>query len=349
MIASSSESSVSWNPLVSVIVPVYNGAEFVGAALESALRQTYRNIEIIVVDDGSSDGTLAILETFSRTDSRVKVVTQANGGVARARNQAIREAAGEFIAPLDADDLWEPTKIERQVLRMLEAGEKTGLVYCWWVWIDCDSAVLDRSPGWRVEGNALEDLLQINFTGNASVPLLRKSCVIEAGGYNEGLAAAAAGGCEDWELALRIAARHAIAVVPEMLVGYRRRPGSMSTACQTMWRSQELVVARIRQLRPDVPRSVFRSSANQFAMYLAGLSFWAGNLGDAMRWAFRSGCFLPIHVGPYVARVFLRRNRKQANPQAMVPGVPLEVGNIPEPLIPYDRIYRSRFLTSSSS
>ena len=338
MIASSSESTVGPHSLVSIILPVYNGEEFVGAALESALRQTYRNIEIIAVDDGSSDGTLAILEAFSRADSRVKVVTQPNSGVARARNLAIAEAGGEFIAPLDADDLWEPTKIEQQVLRMLEAGEKTGLVYCWWVWIDCDGAVLDRSPRWRVEGNSLESLLQINFTGNASVPLFRKNCVIEAGGYNEGLAAAAAGGCEDWELALRIATRHAIAVVPEILVGYRRRPGSMSTACQTMWRSQELVLSRIHQLRPDVSPSVFRASANQFAMYLAGLSFWAGNLGDAMRWAFRSGYFLPLHVGPYVARVLLRRNHKRANPQIMTPGVPLEISNIPEPLIPYDRI-----------
>ena len=110
------------------------------------LGQTYRNTEIVVVDDGSRDGTRAIVEAWVARDPRVRLIAQANRGVAAARNRAVEAARGELIAPLDADDLWDPTKIERQVRRMLEAGDGTGLVYCWWVSIDVTACLLDCSP-----------------------------------------------------------------------------------------------------------------------------------------------------------------------------------------------------------
>lgn len=331
------------DPLVSVILPVYNGAEFVGAALESALSQTYRHVEIIVVDDGSTDGTRAILDLYTVRDARVRVLGQANSGVARARNRGIAEAHGDFIALLDADDLWEPTKIRRQMQRMLEAGDRTGVVYSWWVWIDRGGAVLDRSPRWMIEGSVFEMLLQINFTGNASVPLFRRQCIREAGGYNEELAAADAGGCEDWELALRVTERYDAAVVPEILVGYRRRPDSMSAACDTMWRSQRLVVQRMRELRPDLNPRVLRRAAHQFALYLAGLSFWSGNIIAAYRWGLRSGCRLPFLVAPYAIKMFFTREMSKLNTQqTMCPGVKLDTKCIPEPLLPYDKIHTLR-------
>jgi glycosyltransferase involved in cell wall biosynthesis len=331
-------SPANHDPLVSVILPVYNGAEYVGVALESALSQTYRNLEIIAIDDGSTDGTPAVLDRYAARDARVRVLSQANGGVARARNRGIAEANGDFIAPLDADDLWGPTKIARQVQRILEAGDGTGFVYSWWAWIDRDGALLDRSPRWMVEGKAFEVLLQINFTGNASVPLFRRRCLEEADGYNEGLAAADAGGCEDWELVLRVAERYDVAVVPEILLGYRRRRGSMSTACDRMWRSQQLVVKSMRELRPDLNSRVLRRAAYQFAMYLAGLSFWSGNLIAACRWGFRSGWRLPYLVAPYVLRMLFDRDRRKQALPTMLPGVTLDTRCIPEPLLPYDEI-----------
>src|ERR1700678_4116600 len=102
------------DPLVSVILPVYNGAEVVGPELESTLSQTYQNLEILVIDDGSTDGTPAILDLYAARDARIRVLSQANSGVARARNRGIAEAHGDFIAPPDADDLWDPTKIDCQ-------------------------------------------------------------------------------------------------------------------------------------------------------------------------------------------------------------------------------------------
>ena len=332
-------------PLVSVILPVYNGEAFAAAAVESALRQTYRNLEIIIVDDGSHDNTLAALEAKAAGDSRIRIIRQPNGGVARARNRGLAEAKGEFIAPLDADDLWEPTKIEREVRRMLDSGPETGLVYCWWVWIDAKGTLLDRSPSWAIEGSALQTLLQVNFTGNSSVPLFRRRCLEEVGGYDEEFEQSNGRGCEDWDLALRVAARYSVAVVPAVLVGYRRRPRSMSTDWDAMRRSQELVAGGLRRRHPGLPPGLFRHSEEQFALYLAGVLFWSGAYLRAVKLAlraWRSG--LLFDVLPYVMRVVLRRLsfRWRAQAQTMAPGVALDAGRIPETLVPYDRIYARR-------
>ena len=326
-------------PLVSVVIPVYNGEQWVGTAIESALAQTYRNLEIIAIDDGSRDRSLEVLQRYALSDPRVRVLQQTNQGVARARNNGIQQARGDLIAPLDADDVWLPQKIERQVEALMSAGPNTGFVYCWWAWIDHDGALLDRSPRWHIKGNVFEFLLQINFTGNASVPLFRKACILEAGGYNDKLAAAKAGGCEDWELVLRIAARHDVAVVPAILLGYRRTPGSMSAACDTMWRSQVLVVDAASRLRPDISPTILRRARQQFAMYLAGLSYWSGNTLAAVRWALRAGLKLPAQIAPHALRMMLSKNSAPRTPHRMVPGSSIDESWLAEPLIPYDKIY----------
>ena len=323
-----------------MIIPVFNGAAFIGVAVDSALSQTYRSLEVLVVDDGSTDRTRDIVARYAARDPRVRLISQANGGVARARNRGIAESHGEFVAPLDADDLWEPTKIALQMERMLEGGSNTGLVYCWWVWVDEQGTVLDRSPRWRIEGDVFDRLLQINFTGNASVPLFRKSCVVEAGGYNEAMAASHAGGCEDWEIALRVASKYEARSVPELLVGYRRRAGSMSTACGMMWRSHQMLIRNMQEVRPGLDKTLIQRADRQFALYLAGLSFWSGNTAEALRWGLRSGWKLPIRVAPFVVRLLLGRNQKNTGGQRMLPGVILEMGRVPgEPLLPYDKIY----------
>lgn len=325
------------HPLVSVVLPVWNGAAHLADAVDSALAQTYPALELIVVDDGSTDATPAMLDQYAARDSRIRILRQANGGVARARNQAIAAARGEFIAPLDADDLWHPEKIARQVQRFAQAGGQTALVYCWWAWIDEDNAVFDHSPHWRVEGRVFESLLQINFIGSASVPMFRKRAVEQAGGYDESMRAHQAGGCEDWLLALRIADLNEVAVVPETLLGYRRRAGSMSAACDTMWRSKERVLDEVRRLRPGTDPRILRRASQQFAMYLAGLSFWSGNHLATARWMARAGLRLPASVAPHMLRMLTRLSRKQTQP-VIFPGVRIPVDSLPEPYLPYDTI-----------
>src|SRR5262245_55521841 len=138
------------NPKVSVLLPVYNAERYLAETLDSALAQTHPNLEVIVIDDGSVDRSRAIAEARAERDPRVRVITKTNGGVAAARNRAIAEASGDLIAPLDADDLWSATKIERQVKRMRDGGDAVGLVYSWWAWMDERGRVLDFSPPWRV-------------------------------------------------------------------------------------------------------------------------------------------------------------------------------------------------------
>ena len=127
--------------LVSVVVPVYNGAATLDETLSSVRGQTWKALEIIVVDDGSTDRSVDIAAEHVRQDSRVQIVKQANAGVAAARNLGIALARSQYIAPVDADDLWAPDKIELQMAEIQEAGETMGLVYTWFIIID------DKSRG----------------------------------------------------------------------------------------------------------------------------------------------------------------------------------------------------------
>ena len=272
-------------PLVSAIVPAYNAAAHVRAALASAQAQTYPNLEIVVVDDGSTDGTARIVAEVAERDARVRLFCQHNRGVAAARNRAIEASSGAFIAPLDADDVWFPEKIARQVARMQASGPEAGLVYAWSVSIDEEGASIGVARRVALEGRVHQALLSVNFLGNASVPLLRRSCVEAVGGYDSGLRGRGGEGCEDWDLALRIAERWEVRVAPAFLVGYRRVPGSMSRDFASMARSHALVVADVRRRHPEIPDALYRWSEGGFYLWLATVSYGAGNYRGVLRWA----------------------------------------------------------------
>lgn len=262
--------------LVSVVVPAYNAETYIGVAIESALDQTYPWLEVLVVDDGSTDGTAALVETFAARDRRVRLLRQENGGVAAARNLAIAHARGDYIAPLDADDFWYPGKIEAQVRRMEKGGPRMGLVRTWWRAVDHEGRPRGASLGWTEEGWLFEALLFVNFIGNASVPLFRRSCLKHVGGYDPSLRLQGGEGCEDWDLCLRMAARYKVGVVPEHLSAYRMVDGSMSSNVRAMARSYELVAERVRREYPEVPAALIRWSRANFYLYSAGVGYSTG-------------------------------------------------------------------------
>ena len=254
--------STSDEPLVSVIVPAFNSEATLDETLASVRAQTHRLLEIIVVDDGSTDGTAAIAERHADDDARVRVIRKANGGVASARNRGIAEATGTLIAPVDADDLWHPEKIERQ-LAALNSHENVGLVYCWFAKIDEESRITHLERRSVYEGNVLSDLCLHSIVGNGSTPLMLRSALVASGGYDESLRARCAQGCEDYKVYLRIAEDYDYALVRAFLVGYRQSHKSMSRDQRQMLRSRDLVMEEIGAARPDLLPQLQRGRARQ--------------------------------------------------------------------------------------
>ncbi|MET4481487.1 glycosyltransferase family 2 protein [Bradyrhizobium sp. F1.13.3] len=238
------------NQLVSVIVPAFNAENTIRETISSALNQTHRNLEVIVVDDGSTDQTRGIAAHLVQDDPRVRYVYKDNGGVASARNRGIAEAQGKFIATLDADDLWYPTKLARQLARFEQSGPETALVYAWCCWIDDHGNVTGSAPPARLEGNIFAQMCLGNVVISGSNALIRREALIAVGGFDESLRSRGGQGCEDWKLYLQIAERYAIAMVPEYLVGYRISPGSMSDDFDQMMQSRRLVEAEFVAAHP---------------------------------------------------------------------------------------------------
>lgn len=274
--------------LVSVIVPAYNAENFISATLDSALSQTYDNIEVIVVDDGSRDLTTAIVKSAARRDRRVKLLRQTNRGVALARNLAIEKSAGEYIAPLDADDVWYPAKIKKQVEALENGGPKAGAAYCWCISIDEYGKVLGVGPKWDLEGEVYQPLVLRNFIGNASVPLFRREYLEKIGGYDADLKAQQAQGCEDWDICLRLAEVCEYRVVKEYLAAYRCYSQSMSYDHSAMSKSYALVLDAARRKHPEIAGRVYRWSKGMFYLYLAAKSNACGDLRSTYRWLLRA-------------------------------------------------------------
>jgi glycosyltransferase involved in cell wall biosynthesis len=253
--------------LVSVIVPAYNAAATIDETLLSVRTQSHSSLQIIVVDDGSVDSTARIVERHAQADARVALIRHpTNKGVAAARNTAIAAAKGDLIAPIDADDLWHPLKIEKQVAAMRNGGRRVGLVYTWSALLDGQGKVTALAGQYLYHGNVLKNLCESNPVGNGSNPLMRVDAVRKAGGYDSSLVGLNAQGCEDWALYLAIAESFEFAVVPEYLTGYRGLPNSMSCDFGQMWRSFRLVEAKTRARRPELGRHLREGLANMCCM-----------------------------------------------------------------------------------
>jgi glycosyltransferase involved in cell wall biosynthesis len=208
-------------PQVSVIIPARNAEKTIVSAVRSALGQTWSDLEVIVIDDGSSDGTLARLATLK--DERLRVLTCGKRGVAAARNQGIELARGEFISFLDADDLWTADKIEAQV-KALESRPDAGAAYSWTAFMDEQGKFLFAKDPQVIDGDVYQELLVKFFLASGSNLLVRRQCVESVGAFD-----AACQPVEDWEYSLRIARHCRFVLVPRYQILYRFGIGSAST------------------------------------------------------------------------------------------------------------------------
>jgi glycosyltransferase involved in cell wall biosynthesis len=256
--------------LVSVVVPVYNGERYLGKTLESALAQTYQPLEIVVVDDGSTDGTPDVIAAIAARDSRLRFFRKQKGGVAAARNFGIGQARGTLIAMLDADDLWHPEKVARQVAVMNASPANVGLVYCWAIDIDENGAVIplanEIGTKQSYKGRVTAELATGNFVETSSIPLIKRPCIEAVGGYDVDLQPQ---GAEDWKLYLALSEICEFAVVPQYLVGYRQYGASLSRDVSGMAGSQEGVVRWLTEKWPDLPKDLGCKRAYEIDYYLA--------------------------------------------------------------------------------
>src|SRR5262245_31309982 len=245
-----------------------NAERTIAATLDSIGRQTHANLDIVVVDDESTDGSVAIVDEKIRQDRRVRLVRQKNAGVAAARNRGAAATAASFLAFVDADDLWAPTKIELQLEALRRVGPAAGLAYCWFASIDQHDRVVSFGPQPLIEGDAMKSLCAANWIGNGSSLLMRRAAFEKAGGYDPTLRARGAQGAEDVLMCFRVAEHAGFAVVPRYLVGYRATPGNMSSDALQMFRSTELVLDEYRRKYPehaaDIARHL-RASRHWFA------------------------------------------------------------------------------------
>lgn len=225
------------NPLVSVIIPNYNHARFVGDAINSVLVQIYKNVEIIVVDDGSTDNSREVISEFG---SQVKYIYQKNSGLSAARNTGIRASRGVFIGVLDADDMYEPAFINTLV-GSLEANPDADGVYCGYQFVDQENNLLPQIENRLVPSDELyATLLDGNFFVPESV-FLRRYVYDQVGPFDEVLRA-----CEDWDVWLRATKKFKIIHAPHVLTRHRILKGSMSTEPLRM------LTARLAVLRKHV-------------------------------------------------------------------------------------------------
>ena len=208
------------DPLVSIITPVYNGSQYLSEAIESALAQTYKNFELLIVNDGSTDNSADIIRPFLK-DSRIIYIEQKNAGVAAARNTALKQARGKYIGFLDQDDLWLNNKLELQITA-LEKDGSLALVHSRQDFIDSHGN--KKKYDWITEGEGY--CFRENFIKNriaVLTVLIRKKIIDEIGFFNEQLS-----GADDYEMWLRVTLKYPIKYIDQSLAFYRFHDNNVS-------------------------------------------------------------------------------------------------------------------------
>ncbi|MUG99151.1 glycosyltransferase [Scytonema sp. UIC 10036] len=254
-------------PKISVVIPAYNAELTIAETINSVLLQTFTNFELIVINDGSKDKTLEIVEGID--DKRVKVFSYENGGLPTARNRGITRAVGEFIAFLDADDLWTPDKLELQ-LAALQQHPEAGVAYSWTcvMNVDAQGKPVSYHPclEYSFTGNVYQQLLMGDFIHSGSNTLIRRQAIASVGGFDPTLKS-----CEDWDYWLRLAACWQFVVVPKYQIFYRRTPGAMSSKVEVMKEAALLALEKAYQTAPPELQFLKPLTLINFHKYCADL------------------------------------------------------------------------------
>jgi glycosyltransferase involved in cell wall biosynthesis len=291
-------------PMVSVVVPAYNAARTMEATLRSVLRQTVDDLELIVVDDGSNDSTSEIARSMD--DGRLRLLRQRNAGHASARNTGIAAARGRYVAVVDADDLWLPQKLERQLAVFDDCPEVRAL-HGSAVFVDDSLQPLFLAPSPEGSNDLLDVLCFRGLAAMMVTLIIERTLLEQIGGFDSSLII-----LQDWELAIRLARLGELYSTSEPLVLYRLHPGNQSKQVDLHIEPGERILARLFE-DPTLPEAIAaRRSyvyANFYAM-LCGGAFQIGRPAYAAYWARRALASDP-RVFAYLASFPARRIRKR--------------------------------------
>jgi glycosyltransferase involved in cell wall biosynthesis len=280
---------------ISVIIPACNAQDTILETIESVRKQTFTDLEIIVINDGSKDRTLELLTAIE--DRRLKVFSYTNAGLPTARNRGIVRASGKYISFLDADDLWTPDKLEKQ-LATLQTHPKASVVYSWIAVMleakdNCGQVSFFSGKRIWFAGDIYRQLLVDNFIGNGSNILAKIEAIRSVGEFDPSFKS-----CEDWEYYLRLAAKYHFAVVPEHQILYRKTPINMTSKGEIMEREGLKVIEQVFQSVPPKDRHLKNQSIANFYRYCGKIyvdySIQAEGIQTGKKKLFQAIAFYPL-------------------------------------------------------
>lgn len=249
-------------PLVSVIIAVHNGEHTIAETIQSVLNQTISDIELIIINDGSTDNTLDIIHNFQ--DSRISVHSISNSGPSVARNKGIEVARCKYLSFIDADDLWINNKLEKQ-LDIIQQLPEVEIVYCWTMFIDENGVILHPLKPLKFEGDVYENILVNNFIGSGSNILVSKEALQLVGKFDATLTYA-----EEWDLLIRLSKKYKFSLVKEYLVYYRQYTNSLSSNIDNL---EKGTIKVIEKAYKDVPVQLLKLKSKSLSSLYSYISY----------------------------------------------------------------------------
>ncbi|HAA29251.1 MAG TPA: glycosyl transferase family A [Cyanobacteria bacterium UBA8553] len=286
-------------PTISVIIPAYNAEKTILETITSVIQQTYSNWEMIVINDGSTDRTLELLSTVK--DARIKIFSYPNGGVPVARNHGLNHATGDFIAFLDADDLWTPDKLELQLAKLQQHPE-AGVVYSWAYYMDETGESFHADNPIFFEGNVYAELLVRDFIVSGSNCTIRRQAIESVGKFDPSVP-----GADDWDYWLRLALHWPFVVVPKLQIFYRQSSGSVSSKVEAMENNNLRVIEKGFQSAPPEMQNLKNQSLANTYRYSAHLYLTRVGSTDSAKQAAQK-LWMAIRLYPRILRDSWTRN-----------------------------------------
>ncbi|MGP4843261.1 glycosyltransferase family 2 protein [Marinobacter sp. 1Y8] len=294
--------------LISIVTPTYNREAFLGEAIQSVIDQTYEHFELIIVDDGSTDESEALVQRYVQEDSRIRYFKQHNQGQSVARNRGVQESRGEFVCFLDSDNKWFPDKLEVSVKAFAD-NPSVDIVYGDNVTISETGAETSRSNMPRHSGRITGRLLADNFI-SMNTTMVRKHCFDKLGAFNERDRLA-----EDYELWLRLSTEFRFLYIPHYFGYYRVMDDQISTDKEARFSANErIVLAFLQQFPEALTRKEQRAGLCRFYLRKARYLSATGQLGRCFRSLGRAFVLDPFWIGPWrtSARILMDMRGKRA-------------------------------------